>query len=176
MFSRGDGEVGQWIADLSRPGALTAALNWARANAAPRMPGPPPSLPPVQVPVLGIWPDGDHYLDGERMRQSAAWVAGPWRSKNGRERGSVPIRGAKDGDGNRRESSSDLSSVFCSCRRREVKCVSGINKALEGIDLFGSWAATTVSFWPHGPARYIITLLKSLPPERPPRRSLRNRA
>src|SRR5580693_8376807 len=79
MFSRGDGDTGQWIQDLSRPGALTAALNWARANLAPRMPGPPPSLPPVQAPVLGIWSDGDHFLDGERMRQSAAWVAGPWR-------------------------------------------------------------------------------------------------
>jgi pimeloyl-ACP methyl ester carboxylesterase len=79
MFSRGDGDAGQWIEDLSRPGALTAALNWARANVAPRMPGPQPALPPVQAPVLGIWSDGDHYLDGERMRQSAAWVAGPWR-------------------------------------------------------------------------------------------------
>jgi pimeloyl-ACP methyl ester carboxylesterase len=43
------------------------------------MPGPQPSLPPVQAPVLGIWSDADHYLDGERMRRSAAWVAGPWR-------------------------------------------------------------------------------------------------
>jgi pimeloyl-ACP methyl ester carboxylesterase len=75
MFSRGDGDIGQWIEELSRPGALTAALNWARANLAPRMPGPQPGLPPVQAPVLGIWSDGDRYLDGERMRQSAAWVA-----------------------------------------------------------------------------------------------------
>src|SRR5271156_1826002 len=40
MFSRGDGDTGQWIEDLSRPGALTAALNWARANLASRVPGP----------------------------------------------------------------------------------------------------------------------------------------
>src|SRR4029077_13771200 len=79
MFSRGDGDTGQWIEDLSRAGALTAGLNWARANLAPRMPGPQPGLPPVQAPVLGIWSDGDHYLDGERMRQSAAWGAGPGR-------------------------------------------------------------------------------------------------
>jgi pimeloyl-ACP methyl ester carboxylesterase len=43
------------------------------------MPEPQPSLPPVRAPVLGIWSEGDHYLDGERMRRSAAWVAGPWR-------------------------------------------------------------------------------------------------
>lgn len=79
LFSRGDGDFGQWTEDLSRPGALTAALNWYRANLAPRMPGPPPKLPPVNVPVLGIWSDGDHYLDGERMRASAACVDGPWR-------------------------------------------------------------------------------------------------
>ena len=27
MFSRGDGDIGQWIEELARPGALTAALN-----------------------------------------------------------------------------------------------------------------------------------------------------
>jgi len=78
-FSRGDGDLEQAIADLSRPGALTASLNWYRANLAPRKPGPPPSLPPVLAPTLGIWSTGDHYLDGERMKDSAALVAGPWR-------------------------------------------------------------------------------------------------
>src|SRR4029077_17198072 len=55
LCRRGGGDTGQWIEDLSRPGALTAALNWARANLTPRMPGPQPGLPPVQAPVLGIW-------------------------------------------------------------------------------------------------------------------------
>ena len=41
-FTRGDGDLDQAIADLSRPGALTASLNWYRANLAPRMPGPAP--------------------------------------------------------------------------------------------------------------------------------------
>jgi len=78
-FSRGDGDQDQWIADLSRPGALTASLNWYRANLAPRMPGPPARLPPVTAPTLAIWSAGDHYLDGERVRNSAALVQGPWR-------------------------------------------------------------------------------------------------
>ncbi len=78
-FSRGYLDLEQAIADLSRPGALTASLNWYRANLAPRMPGPPPALPPVAAPTLGIWSTGDHYLDGERMKNSAALVQGPWR-------------------------------------------------------------------------------------------------
>jgi pimeloyl-ACP methyl ester carboxylesterase len=79
MFTRGAGDVDQAIADLSRPGALTASLNWYRANLAPRMPGPAPEWPPVAAPTLAIWSDGDHYLDGERVKKSAAFVQGPWR-------------------------------------------------------------------------------------------------
>jgi pimeloyl-ACP methyl ester carboxylesterase len=79
LFTRGDGDIEQWIADLSRPGALTASLNWYRANLAPRMPGPPPELPPVTVPTMAIWSARDHYLDGERVRNSAAFVKAPWR-------------------------------------------------------------------------------------------------
>jgi len=78
-FSRGDGDQDRWIEDLGRPGALTAALNWYRANLAPRMPGPPLELPPVKAPTLSIWSTGDHYLEGERVRESGAYVQGPWR-------------------------------------------------------------------------------------------------
>jgi pimeloyl-ACP methyl ester carboxylesterase len=78
-FSRGNGDQERYIADLSRPGALTASLNWYRANLAPRMPGPRRDLPPVTAPTLGIWSTGDHYLDGERMRESGHLVKGPWQ-------------------------------------------------------------------------------------------------
>ena len=44
---RGNGDVDRYISDLSRPDALTASLNWYRANLAPRMPGSPPELPPA---------------------------------------------------------------------------------------------------------------------------------
>ena len=75
----GYADIDRAIADLSRPGALTASLNWYRANLAPRMPGPRPELPPVTAPALGIWSDGDRYLDGARMRASGDIVKGPWR-------------------------------------------------------------------------------------------------
>ena len=72
-------DVDRAIANLSRPGALTASLNWYRANLAPRMPGARPQLPPVKAPALGVWSDGGRYLDGARMRASGGLVTGPWR-------------------------------------------------------------------------------------------------
>jgi pimeloyl-ACP methyl ester carboxylesterase len=72
-------DIDRAIAYLSRPGALTASLNWYRANLAPRPPGPRPQFPQVTAPTLGIWSDGDRYLDGARMRASAALVNGAWR-------------------------------------------------------------------------------------------------
>jgi len=76
---RGNGDIERYVADLSRENALTASLNWYRANVAPQPPGPPPSLPLVQAPTLGIWSTNDHYLDGERMNMSSRFVKGPWR-------------------------------------------------------------------------------------------------
>jgi pimeloyl-ACP methyl ester carboxylesterase len=75
----GYADIDRAIADLSRPGALTASLNWYRANLAPRMPGPRREFPPVTVPVLGVWSDSDLYLDGARMRASGDLVKGRWR-------------------------------------------------------------------------------------------------
>jgi pimeloyl-ACP methyl ester carboxylesterase len=79
-FARDHPEVPSWIRDLERPGALTSALSWYRANVHPRMmlaEGPPP--PKVEVPVLGIWSSGDAYLTEAQMVASADWVTGPWR-------------------------------------------------------------------------------------------------
>jgi pimeloyl-ACP methyl ester carboxylesterase len=79
MLTRGDGDQEQWIADLSRPGALTASLNWNRANLAPRLPAPRRELPPVTAPALSIWSARDHFLDGGLMRKSDSLVTGAWR-------------------------------------------------------------------------------------------------
>jgi pimeloyl-ACP methyl ester carboxylesterase len=68
------------IADLRRPGALTAGLNWYRANVGPEsLLAPPPTLPPVTAPTMGVWSSGDLALTERQMLDSAAYVAGPWR-------------------------------------------------------------------------------------------------
>jgi pimeloyl-ACP methyl ester carboxylesterase len=75
------GDHARYQADLSRPGALTAALNWYRANIQPETFGrtTAPPLPPVGCPVLGIWSDGDDYLGEAQMTASEQHVAGPWQ-------------------------------------------------------------------------------------------------
>ena len=79
-WTRGDGDAERAIADLSRPGALTAALNWYRASWRPdeelRERAPFPS---VAAPTLGVWSSGDHYLLEEQMIGSAEYVVGEWR-------------------------------------------------------------------------------------------------
>jgi pimeloyl-ACP methyl ester carboxylesterase len=69
----------RYIADLSRPGALTAALNWYRANLHPSHELDPRALPAVAAPTLGIWSSGDRYLTEDAMTRSAEHVTGPWR-------------------------------------------------------------------------------------------------
>jgi pimeloyl-ACP methyl ester carboxylesterase len=70
------------LRDLSEPGALTAALNWYRANLPVERLLPSdggPGLPSVQAPTLGIWSSGDLYLTEQSMIRSADHVQGPWR-------------------------------------------------------------------------------------------------
>ena len=67
-------EVEQWIRDLSRPGRLTAGMNWYRANSLS-----PLDHPNLKIPVLGVWGDGDFALPEAQMTGSAKFVDGPWR-------------------------------------------------------------------------------------------------
>jgi pimeloyl-ACP methyl ester carboxylesterase len=76
---RGNGDIEHYVADLSRPGALTAALNWYRATAHPRRElRPRREFPPVFAPTMGLWSSGDDYLV-ESMPASAEHVSGPFR-------------------------------------------------------------------------------------------------
>ena len=77
---QGGGDTERYVADLSEPGALTAALGWYRANMPPdRLAAPPPQLPPIQAPTLGVFSSGDLYLTEDAMMRSGQFVAGPWR-------------------------------------------------------------------------------------------------
>ncbi len=80
-FSRGQGDTAHAIGELSRPGALTAALSWYRANVHPGLAlSEQPALPPISVPTMGIWSDGDVFLLEEGLKRSASYVAGaPYR-------------------------------------------------------------------------------------------------
>jgi pimeloyl-ACP methyl ester carboxylesterase len=77
---RDDGDVDRYIDELSQPGALTAGLNWYRANLHPKRElEERPPLPPIQADTLGIWSSGDHYLTEDRMVASGEFVARGWR-------------------------------------------------------------------------------------------------
>ncbi|OLL82257.1 Epoxide hydrolase [Pseudonocardia sp. Ae168_Ps1] len=75
-FPEGHPLPGQQIADLSRPGALTASLEWYRANvdSATFVATEIPQVPPIRVPVLGVWSDGDMALTEGQMRRSSEFV------------------------------------------------------------------------------------------------------
>ncbi|HEX8858664.1 MAG TPA: alpha/beta fold hydrolase [Actinomycetes bacterium] len=91
-----DPDADRQVADLSRPGALTAGLNWYRANIDPatfvisdptRIP-----VPPVACPTMGVWSSGDFALTEAQMTGSQRFVTGPWRYErlNGIDHG-VPV-------------------------------------------------------------------------------------
>jgi pimeloyl-ACP methyl ester carboxylesterase len=72
-------EMETWLADLGRPGALTAALNWYRANVGVETwTREGWVLPRVKVPTLGVWSTGDAYLTETQMVTSQAWMDAPW--------------------------------------------------------------------------------------------------
>jgi pimeloyl-ACP methyl ester carboxylesterase len=80
QFAR-SGDIERYREDLSRPGALTAALNWYRANMPPEvmvMADPPP-FPPIASPVMGVWGAFDEALGEGQMKGSEDYVTGPWR-------------------------------------------------------------------------------------------------
>lgn len=78
LFGRLSGfpqEVPNWRADLGRPGRLTAALNYYRANTALML----FDSGNTTVPVMGIWSAGDTALTERQMVNSAQFCKGDWR-------------------------------------------------------------------------------------------------
>jgi len=76
-------QIDETIAQLARPGRLTAGLNWYRANISlKRMLFPPAEgefgEERVAIPTLGIWSSGEKYLVEAQMTGSADYVDGSW--------------------------------------------------------------------------------------------------
>lgn len=69
-------EVDHWIEDLSRPGRLTAGINWYHANLSKLWKG---EFPQVKIPVFGIWSTDDVALAEDQMIGSAEYVDAQWR-------------------------------------------------------------------------------------------------
>jgi pimeloyl-ACP methyl ester carboxylesterase len=64
------------VADLSRPGRLTAGLSWYRANA---LSTPLRRWPRCRVPTLGVLPTQDDYLAEDQMVNSERYMDADWR-------------------------------------------------------------------------------------------------
>jgi pimeloyl-ACP methyl ester carboxylesterase len=79
LLARDHPGIDDCIADLSDPGALTAALGWYRANTPAEAWVAPFEGPPVLASTMGIWSSGDVALTEAQMTSSAAHVEGPWR-------------------------------------------------------------------------------------------------
>jgi pimeloyl-ACP methyl ester carboxylesterase len=75
-FTRDRTQIGYWRRNLGRPGRLTAALNYYRANIGLALPHRWPS---VSVPVMGIWSDGDPAMGEKQMRDSGRYVQAEFR-------------------------------------------------------------------------------------------------
>lgn len=73
-------EMATWLRDLSRPGALSAALNWYRANVdVETWTEEGWVMPRITVPTCGIWSSGDCYLTETQMIGSGEYVDAEWR-------------------------------------------------------------------------------------------------
>ena len=82
LLQGGGEDFDRYKATLSEPGALTAALNWYRANLPVERlvpSGPGPQFPSVAAPTLGVFGTADRYLTEAAMTGSASKLTGPWR-------------------------------------------------------------------------------------------------
>ena len=64
-----------YVARLSEPGALTAALSWYRAQSLDDLEG----LGPITAPTMHVWSDGDAALGAAGAHGTGAHVDGPYR-------------------------------------------------------------------------------------------------
>lgn len=75
-WARSHPAIDAMAAAMARPGRLTAGLNWYRANIFTVFTR---RWADCGVPTLGVCSDDDDYLTEDQMRQSARYMAAPWR-------------------------------------------------------------------------------------------------
>ena len=68
-------DVERYLEEMHEPGRLTACLNWYRAASRASV----EDFPPVTVPTLYVWSDGDLALGRAAAEATARHVAGPYR-------------------------------------------------------------------------------------------------
>jgi epoxide hydrolase 4 len=73
-------EIARYLELFSRPGALTAGLNWYRANVPPEsyLSEQRLELPPITCPAMLLWGLDDAYLTFELGRRAGTFCAGPF--------------------------------------------------------------------------------------------------
>lgn len=76
QLTRYPAEFPQWRSCLSRPGRLTAGMNYYRANPGMIL---PTEYPSARVPVYGIWSSGDLFLTEGQMIASERYVRNDWQ-------------------------------------------------------------------------------------------------
>jgi pimeloyl-ACP methyl ester carboxylesterase len=81
-WANGAKDLDAYLEHLGRPGALTAGLNWYRANATPAIMfgvGESVPWPPVEAATLGVWSTGDAYCEEHGFLGEQPYVTGPYR-------------------------------------------------------------------------------------------------
>ena len=68
-------EADFYVAEMRKPGALTAALNWYRAVS----PNDAEGIAPIVTPTLFVWSDKDAAIGREAAEATAQYVEGPYR-------------------------------------------------------------------------------------------------
>lgn len=77
-LTQNKGDQERYLKDLSQPGALSAALNYYRANFKMDF-NQVFQLPPIKCDVMGVWSDGDIYLVESHVKNSFENIEGTWR-------------------------------------------------------------------------------------------------
>lgn len=78
LWSREAGDFERHKADLARPGALTAALNWYRASFSPASLNASSTPPRITVPAMGIAAEDDVFLLEAHTKNSAEMIDSSW--------------------------------------------------------------------------------------------------